>query len=230
VMTGLLRDELGFRGAAITDGLEMGALGGGRSVGEGAVLALAAGCDGLLVGGGLSDEAVVDELVEAIVAAVEDGRVSEERLKEAADRLAAVSLPFGASRRLPMNGDDASFRAARLAVKADGDVRVGREAVVIRLESPSTIAAGDVPWGMAEALAARGVRIGKKGRVVIAVRDLHRQPGNQARIVELLEDHPDAVVVEMGVPVCRPQAARSYVATHGSARVCAEAAAERMTR
>lgn len=219
VMTGLLRGDLGFEGVAVTDGLEMGALTGRRSVGEAAVLALAAGCDALLVGGGLSGEGVVDDLVAAIVGAVNTGRISESRLTEAATRINRLKVR-------PPSGE-----AARRAIQVDGDVYVGAEATVIRLDSPSTIAAGDVPWGMADALAARGVRIGEGGRrVVIAVRDLHRQPANQARVAELFDRHPDAILVEMGVPICRPQAARNYVATHGSARVCADAAAELMTR
>ena len=34
------------------------------------------------------------------------------------------------------------------------------------------------------------------------------------------------VLVEMGLPVCRPSDASNYIATYGSARVCAQAAAE----
>jgi beta-N-acetylhexosaminidase len=75
-------------------------------------------------------------------------------------------------------------------------------------------------------LTARGVRIGPDGRVVIEVRDLGRR--NQTGVEELLARHPDAVLVEMGVPAYRPPQARAYVATHGSARVLADAAAATM--
>jgi beta-N-acetylhexosaminidase len=224
VMSGLLRDELGFEGVAVTDGLEMGALSGGRSLADGAVLALAAGCDALCVGGGLRGEDVVDELVAGIVRAVRDGLLSEDRLAQAVSRMKFLSSPL-AGKSAAKPGDGAA-RAARMAIRSDGDVRIGDEAVVVRLDSPSSIAAGDVPWGMVDALAARGVRISESsGRLVITVRDLHRQPHNQARAASLLEHRPDAVLVEMGVPVCRPQGARNYLATHGSARVSAEAAA-----
>ncbi|HYL08772.1 MAG TPA: glycoside hydrolase family 3 N-terminal domain-containing protein, partial [Candidatus Udaeobacter sp.] len=47
IMTGLLRDELGFKGLAVSDGLEMRALMNARSLVDNAVLALAAGCDAL---------------------------------------------------------------------------------------------------------------------------------------------------------------------------------------
>ncbi len=39
---------------------------------------------------------------------------------------------------------------------------------------------------------------------------------------------PDAVVIEMGLPACRPAGASAYIATNGAARVCAIAAAEVM--
>jgi len=44
----------------------------------------------------------------------------------------------------------------------------------------------------------------------------------------ILHERPDAVVVEMGLPMCCPSRALNYIATYGSARVCAQAAAEAM--
>jgi beta-N-acetylhexosaminidase len=64
---------------------------------------------------------------------------------------------------------------------------------------------------------------------VIEVRDLQRRPEHQAAVDSLLRQHPDAILVEMGVPAQRPARARAYLATHGSARVCAIAAVELMT-
>jgi beta-N-acetylhexosaminidase len=117
-------------------------------------------------------------------------------------------------------------------------VRVGSEAVVVRLEAPRSIAAGDVPWGVATSLAARGVKVTATQdldapagtSLVLVVRDLHRLPEQRQVIEGLLARRPDAILVEMGVPACRPAAARAYIATHGSARVCADAAAELMAQ
>src|SRR2546430_3529481 len=110
------------------------------------------------------------------------------------------------------------------------------------------IDAGDVPWGLAGALAARGVRVmaidvdpaaqdpavlldqSKRRSIVLVVRDLHRRPDQAVTVVSLLAARPDAILIEMGVPICRPERATAYMATHGSARVCAEAAAEVLTR
>jgi beta-N-acetylhexosaminidase len=245
VMTEMLRDELGFRGLAITDGLEMHGVNRGIGIAEGAVRALIAGCDALCIGGDHADEHVVDEIVGGVTAAVEEGRLEESRLREAASRVDAVSAwRSGAHRRSTPGRDHVGLVAARRATTADGPVRVGDEAAVLRFESPASIAAGDVPWGVAAALAARGVRVRaveveaaahdlavlldrSAGRsLVMVVRDLHRRPAHADMVEALLARRPDAILVEMGVPVCRPRAAAAYVATHGSARVCGEAAAE----
>jgi len=246
IMTGMLRDELGFKGLAVSDGLEMRGLAGDRGVPEAAVLALAAGCDALVIGGGLCDEATVLEIARAVAVAVGEGRLPEERLVEAASRVDELadwlSSPLMGDGSSPFMGkypakpgDGAALQAARRAICAEGLVHVGESAVVVRMPSPSSIAAGDVPWGMAAALRACGVHvtesdveIGGQG-LVIAVRDLHRQPENQRAVEALLARRPDAVVVEMGVPAYRPRGAGAYIATHGSARVCAQAAAELMT-
>jgi beta-N-acetylhexosaminidase len=67
---------------------------------------------------------------------------------------------------------------------------------------------------------------GAAGRSVIAVvRDAHRDPGAQAVITRLLAARPDAIVVEMGLPVWRPPA-RAYLATYGASRISGQAAAE----
>jgi beta-N-acetylhexosaminidase len=229
VMTGLLREELGFKGLAVTDGLEMRGLSEGRGVAESAVLALAAGCDVLCFGGGLADEDVVDEMVAAIAGAVTAKRLTEERLQEAAARVDALAT-WRARRRLS-HGErpEVGLAAARRALIAVGRVEVGDDAQVMRLESPVSIAAGNVPWGVEAELAARGVKIGASGRsLVVLVRDLHRHPEHRERVEALLAERPDAIVVEMGLPLCRPHASRAYIATHGASRASAIAAAEVM--
>jgi beta-N-acetylhexosaminidase len=241
VMTGVLRDELGFEGVAVTDGLEMRGFTPDGDVGEGAVRALRAGCDALCVGGGLAGEETVDQIVRGVAAAVEDGRLAEARLAQAASRVDALSARRAHRPAASKSRQDVGLEAARKAVHADEDVRVGADVSVLRFASPASIAAGEVPWGVAEALMRRGARVTSidvspaahdlavpAGSLVLVVRDLHRQPGQAEQIDSILAGRPDAVLVEMGLPVCRPRGARAYIATHGSARVCAEAAAEIM--
>jgi beta-N-acetylhexosaminidase len=246
VMTDLLRDELGFEGLVITDGLEMRAISDGVGIAEGAVLALAAGCDALCIGGGLADEDIVDELRNAIITAVRTGRLSEQRLEDAAarvDRLAA----WRSHQPDPPHADrNIGLVAARRAIRADGPVRITDDAVVVKLTPASTMASGLLPWGVAAPLAQLATRVtaleftgppvdpdgivakAAGQSLVLVVRDLHRHQWLAAATEALLARRPDTVVVEMGLPACRPAGALSYIATYGSARVCGLAAAERL--
>ena len=239
IMTGLLRDELSFRGLAVTDGLEMKAI---ADISEGAVKALAAGCDLLCIGGGLADEDIVAELHRVIVAAV-----SADRLHEAAGRIDALAR-WRAAQPAPAEAPDreVGLAAARKALRVDGNVRVGDDVVVVQLIPQSSMASGVIPWGVAEPLAGRGARVTKfehrdgpidlapivraaGGRgLVLTVRNLHRHEWQQHAAGALLDARPDTVVVEMGLPACRPAGASAYIATSGAARVCAIAAAEVM--
>src|SRR4051812_44296441 len=87
IMTGLLREELGFDGLIVTDGIEMRGVRGKYGLAGAAVRALAAGVDAICVGGDHADEQTAILLRDAIIAAVRSGELSEERLAEAAARV-----------------------------------------------------------------------------------------------------------------------------------------------
>jgi beta-glucosidase len=80
VLTGLLRQELGFNGLVVTDALMMEAISASYGPGEAAVLALEAGADLVLM------PADADAAIAALVAAVQGGRLSRERLEASAQR------------------------------------------------------------------------------------------------------------------------------------------------
>src|SRR5207249_5105017 len=137
----------------------------------------------------------VEEVTNAIARAVEDGRLPEKRLVQAASRVDALSdwLSSSLMGKSPAKpGDRAALEAARRAICTEGPIHVGNKAVVVRMPSPSSIAAGDVPWGIADALRLRGVQVTEGGAeipgqsLVIAVRDLHRRPENQGEVDALL--------------------------------------------
>lgn len=79
-----LRKELGFDGVIITDGMEMGAITRQYTSEEAAVAALQAGADILL---GTRD---YPKVFEAVVSAVESGRLSEERINQSVRRILAL--------------------------------------------------------------------------------------------------------------------------------------------
>ena len=86
VLTGLLREQLGFEGLIVTDALEMEAVKGAEPAGPGelAVRAVEAGADVLLMP---SDPRAA---VSALTAAVDSGRLSRGRLLDSAARMIAT--------------------------------------------------------------------------------------------------------------------------------------------
>ncbi|MFF3490643.1 glycoside hydrolase family 3 protein [Streptomyces sp. NPDC002795] len=248
ILTGLLREEFGYEGLIVTDGMEMKAISATYGIERGSVLAIAAGADAICVGGGLADDDTVLRLRDALVGAVRSGDLPEERLADAAARVRALSKWATASARTgtPEGDSGVGLDAARRAVtvtRGEQGAPVSGPVHVAAFTPVANIAVGDeTPWGVAAelerllpgtttgsytgadagsaALAAAGER-----RVVAVVRDEHRHPWMSRALDDLLAARPDTVVVEMGVPQAPPRGA-PHIATHGAARVCGVAAAE----
>jgi beta-N-acetylhexosaminidase len=91
VATGLLRDEIGFKGVAISDDLSSGAVQGSFSSQEAAVRAIAAGTDLVQIG----SPADANGVAEAIAQAAEDEEIAPERLAEAAERVIGLKRELG---------------------------------------------------------------------------------------------------------------------------------------
>ena len=103
VLTGLLREELGFGGLVVTDALVMEAITAHHGAGEAAVLALEAGADLVLM------PADADAAMAAILAAVEQGRLGRERLEASAERRRqALASLRGGSQAAASSVDEAS--------------------------------------------------------------------------------------------------------------------------
>lgn len=88
VITGLLREELGWDGVVVTDSLDMGAL-AGYEIGEVCVKYLEAGGDIML---GIPDLAAA---LTALETAVTEGRLTEQRIDESALRVLMQKLSHG---------------------------------------------------------------------------------------------------------------------------------------
>ena len=104
VVQAILRDELGYQGVILSDDLEMKAVSAKYDVPEAAVEAIAAGCDAVLVCSGNVD--LQGRTLEALVRAVESGRIPAKRADDAAVRLRRAKERFligdrpGASARI----------------------------------------------------------------------------------------------------------------------------------
>jgi beta-N-acetylhexosaminidase len=135
--------------------------------------------------------------------------------------------------------------AARRAVTIHGASPAVRQPLVVQLVPPSNLAVGPVPWGLGSYVPADSYRQVSTATadddlpyvvsgllaeahdrsLIIVVRDAHRHAVARQAVQLMLAGRPDAVVVEMGLPMWRPGDI-SYVTSYGAGRNNARATAE----
>lgn len=242
ILTDLLRDELGFDGVAITDSMSMAAISETLGIPDGCVAALAAGADLLCVAAGID---AAREARDRVLEAVREGRLSGDRVAEAAARVRR--LQRWAASPGPGDGDPSiGLVAARRALLVDADVPLNRAPYVIdagarvrpgvgvtsaslldqlQILDPSTDGTLllEPPDDVAAIVGAAGDR-----PLVVAVREAHRSDWKRALVEHALSVRPDCIVVGTGTPHDAALAPGRYVGTLGCARVNIQAAAERL--
>jgi beta-N-acetylhexosaminidase len=104
IVSGLLREELRFEGVILSDDLEMKAIANTYAVPAAAVLAVEAGCDGVLICSG--DHDLQASALEALIHAVEDERLLLTRVEDALTRHRRAKERFLAASvaRRPLDG------------------------------------------------------------------------------------------------------------------------------
>lgn len=110
VIDGLLRRDMGFGGVVISDDLEMKAITDGYRIPDVAVSAMGAGVDLLLC---CHHPPLVVEAIDAVVSAVDSGRLSEQRVRAAAGRIDALASRFEQTGRLDHDQQEALDRLER---------------------------------------------------------------------------------------------------------------------
>jgi len=171
---GFLRRGLGFRGLVFSDSLEMGAIANVYGSSSAAVLSLLAGNDVLVLG-----KADYPSAFAAVKAALEDGRLTRERLEESVDRILAEK------RRLGLFA-----RKAPAGISAAEDAR-GRALAQRVAEASATIvrSGGLLPLSLAS---------DKTLGIVLA--HSSRYDAEAALFeAELARRHPQRIVVDLGV-------------------------------
>jgi beta-N-acetylhexosaminidase len=135
ILTGVLRDELGFKGLIVTDAMDMQGLTNGLQAGEASVRAIEAGADVLLMPGD------ADQAIQAVVNAVLSGRISRKRLDQSVARVLAAKARLGLTRKRVVDVDeigdvienaDAGERAQTVADRAVTLVRNDGNRVPLR--------------------------------------------------------------------------------------------------
>ncbi len=241
VVQGLLRDELGYDGLVIADALEMKAVSQTVGVERSAVLALAAGVDALLIGHDLGEEWVTAVRL-ALVAAVTAGELAEGRLREAAGRVTRTGTWAATAGAGGTADGEAGRTAARRALRTEGEVALEAAPLVVELRPRVNIAAGEAEHSFGAVLAdrlpgteslvldesaadaSRAVGAAAGRTMVLVLRDAHRHEWMR----ELAERLSAPLVVEVGLPLWRPQSTRGYAATYGGSRVSYEVLADRL--
>jgi beta-N-acetylhexosaminidase len=122
VIARLLRDELKFQGVIFSDDLEMKAIAARYKVPEAAVMAVEAGCDGVLICSG--DHQLQAAALEALVYAVEQERLPLSVVENALRRQQRVKEAFMAA---PVAARPANAKALRLVLGRDEHQAVAHE-------------------------------------------------------------------------------------------------------
>jgi beta-N-acetylhexosaminidase len=107
IVDGLLKRRLGYDGLVLSDDLEMKAISGRYGMEDATVMAIAAGCDAVLMCG--QDPHQQARAIEAVIRAVENGTVPLKRAEDALARHRRVKERFLTSRPAPLTG--AALRA-----------------------------------------------------------------------------------------------------------------------
>lgn len=245
----VLREDLGFDGAIVSDALDMHAISRGVGRGAGAVRALASGVDLVCIGNPVfperyDAEQVLDEVADAVEAAVRDGTLSRHRLERSAARLAELAGWLGRTR----TGADvaeadgaAGAEVARRVLETTGDVSVADSPVVVQVDGPVNVAAGRRQSALVAELRRRRPatevvhaadpaalvevvsRLGQ--RTVVGVVADRREETAAATVAALVTARPDAVVVYTGLPAADDPGTRT-VHTFDDGRALSEAAAD----
>jgi len=132
ILTGVLRDSLGFKGMVVTDALDMQGITRNYGPGEAAVRAFQAGTDIILMP---SDPGLA---IGAMTTAVESGRVTCERLRRSVQRVLLAKWRMGllARRTVALDSIPATVGSARFLATARS---IAERSIVLAVDSQGTV-------------------------------------------------------------------------------------------
>ncbi|MBV9774113.1 MAG: hypothetical protein JO040_09195 [Gemmatimonadetes bacterium] len=208
ILSGVLRNELGFRRLIVTDAIIMDGLTEDVTEARAAVRAVAAGCDVLLY------PKDVEEVVREVEAAVERGDLPRARVEEALGRIAEAAERVSGGPRGAVGREEDRRWAIETALRT---LRVLRgtpalPAGPVRLVEVEDDAGGPWPpyprFAFPAALRAAGVELSDEGTpLVVLYSDIRAWKGRpgisaaaQERVREVTAEHPDATVVLFSHP------------------------------
>ncbi len=167
ILTKVLREQMGFDGIVITDGLEMDGIVERYGSGRAAVIAVNAGADMPLV---LWQMKKKDEVYDTLIAAVRSGEISQARLDQSVRRILTVKARRGMFDRQLEPIERALRRDDRLATHQQVSQQIAREAVTLVRNHANTLPIRAVRYRKVVVLAPPGPfanRIGKEKYVEV---------------------------------------------------------------
>lgn len=223
VVTGELREGLGFDGVIVTDALEMGGASHPEGTGAGCVAALAAGVDQLLMPG--EPEAAIDY----VIAALQRGELDRGELIASARRILTLKLKLArmsaAAPAEPLSSLASPANVARARQIADesltwrdpsvtwttGSVDAGARIFIIGHAVDAIGRGVDVAGIVGEALGERGFGVTRRvfgdenavtaaagsDAIIVVTRDAWREPEQKANLTDLL-----ALAADEGAQAC----------------------------
>lgn len=132
IMSGLLRDSLAFRGVTFTDAMTMEGLAKGYGIDESSVRAIEAGNDILLM------PPSVTKAIDAVVGAVQSGRISAARIDASVRRILELKLRTGAIARPIVSLEDLRDSVATPAHWATSNA-IAQRAITLLRDSASLV-------------------------------------------------------------------------------------------
>ncbi|EWM14565.1 beta-N-acetylhexosaminidase [Kutzneria sp. 744] len=207
VLTGMLRDKLGYRGMVITDSLQMAGVRQKYTDAEIPVKALQAGADMLLM------PQNVGTAVDAVISAVKTGQLSERRIDQSVARILAVKLrrgvlfnPFTDVNAVAKKVGTATNLATAQRI-TDSTVTVLSNDGALPLKAKSVLVTG---WGvtttqtLADALTAQGIPASKTATdydaIVVTTNGAATDPGQQQQVRNLVATGKPVIAVGVGNP------------------------------
>jgi beta-glucosidase-like glycosyl hydrolase len=242
IVTGLLRDKLGYQGVVTTDSLQMAGVLQGHTPAQVAVQAIQAGCDQLLMPG---NPAVA---YQAVLQAVRDGRISMRQLDTSVARIISLKAARGLLNH-PAGSSSAAASAVNTLMQRNVAEQLARHSVTMVRNRPVAGAARPVlPLGAGQHvyladLAGTGLAgplqadlpggqlvasPGAADVIVVATSNAVSDPAQQRQVAALAASGKPVVVVATGLPYdlgLFPGAAAALATYSGSGASVAAAAA-----
>jgi beta-N-acetylhexosaminidase len=214
IVTGYLRDRLGYSGVVTTDALDMAGVTIGHTNAQIAVQAVQAGCDQLLM------PVSVGAAYQALLAAVHDGRISTARLDASVRRIVELKLTRGLMGRPPVSvgaaaghenppaGQAVASAIARRSVTLVANHLVAGKRRALPLAGRRVYLAGPQAAALAAPLRAALGRTGGSlaatpsaaAEIVVATQDAAADPAQRSLVASLAATGRPVVVVATGVP------------------------------